>query len=74
MDVSGQGTANGTLVQTWDRNGGANQQWVPQSDGSLKSAQSGRCLDDPGATTANGTQLTIWDCNGGTNQKWKLPS
>ncbi len=33
-----QGTANGTLVELWDCNGGANQQWTPQSNGELVSA------------------------------------
>jgi hypothetical protein len=27
VDVSGQGTANGTKVQLWTCNGGSNQQW-----------------------------------------------
>ncbi|MGW2377227.1 ricin-type beta-trefoil lectin domain protein [Kitasatospora sp. NPDC001683] len=73
LDVTGQGTANGTPVELWACNGGANQQWTPQSDGTLKSTQSGRCLDDPAAATANGTRLEIWDCNGGANQRWTLP-
>jgi hypothetical protein len=58
----------------WDCNGGSNQQWVPQPNGTLVSAQSGRCLDDPGFATANGTQLVIWDCNNGANQHWTLPA
>ncbi|WP_345033252.1 ricin-type beta-trefoil lectin domain protein [Kutzneria kofuensis] len=74
MDVTGQGTANGTLVELWECNGGSNQQWTQASDGSLRSAQSGKCLDDPGFSTTNGTQLEIWDCNGGSNQRWQLPA
>ena len=27
LDVTGQGTANGTLVEVWTCNGGANQHW-----------------------------------------------
>jgi hypothetical protein len=57
----------------WTCTGGANQLWAPQPDGTLVSAQSGKCLDDPGFTTTNGTQLEIWDCNNGTNQHWTLP-
>ncbi|WP_158973333.1 ricin-type beta-trefoil lectin domain protein [Streptomyces griseus] len=38
--------------------------------GSLVSAASNRCMDDPGGSTTNGTQIDIWDCGGGTNQKW----
>ncbi|WP_249227817.1 ricin-type beta-trefoil lectin domain protein [Kutzneria sp. CA-103260] len=74
LDVTGAGTTNGTKVELWECNGGANQKWQPQPDGSLKSTLSGLCLDDPGFTTTNGTQLEIWDCNGGANQKWALPA
>ena len=72
LDVTGQGTADGTLVELWTCNGGANQQWTP-SNGELVSAQSGKCLDDPASSTTDGTQLEIWTCNGGANQHWTLP-
>jgi len=36
----------------------------------LVGAQSGKCLDVPGATTTVGTQLDIWTCNDGTNQQY----
>ncbi|MCU1682559.1 MAG: hypothetical protein JWQ81_3298 [Amycolatopsis sp.] len=73
LDVTGEATANGTLVGLWTCTGGANQLWTPKPDGTLVSAQSGKCLDDPGFTATNGTQLEIWDCNNGTNQHWTLP-
>jgi hypothetical protein len=60
-------------VQLWSCNGGQNQQWSHQPDGTLVSAQSGRCLDDPNGSTAAGVQLQIWDCHGGGNQTWTLP-
>jgi protocatechuate 3,4-dioxygenase beta subunit len=72
MDITGAGTANGTLVELWTCNGGGNQQWLPVN-GMLVNPVSGRCLDDPGFNTANGTQLEIWDCNGGSNQQWAIP-
>ena len=68
MDITGAGTANGTLVELWTCNGGANQQWLPVN-GMLVNPVSGRCLDDPGFTTTNGTQLEDRDCNGGSNQQ-----
>ncbi|KAA2260654.1 galactosylceramidase [Solihabitans fulvus] len=78
LDVTGQGTANLTPVEVWECNGGANQKWLPQADGTLKSAQSaaspGICLDDPSGTAVNGTQLIIYACIGGTNQKWTMPN
>ncbi|MFC9593692.1 ricin-type beta-trefoil lectin domain protein [Streptomyces sp. NPDC056944] len=73
LDVVGQGTSDGTPVDLWTCNGGGNQQWTPQADGSLKGVQSGLCLDDPAASTTDGTRLVIWTCNGGANQRWTLP-
>jgi hypothetical protein len=64
LDVASGGTANGTLLQLWDCNGTGAQQWVQQTNGSLKNPQSGRCVDAPGGATANGTRLQIYDCNG----------
>ncbi len=72
LDVTNGGTANGTLIELWTCNGGANQQWLPVN-GMLVNPVSGRCLDDPGFNTANGTQLDIWDCDGGGNQQWAVP-
>ncbi len=40
------------------------------STAALRGADSGRCLDVPGAKTDNGTELTLWDCNNGGNQQW----
>ncbi len=70
LDVTAAGTANGTKIQLYDCNGTGAQNWVAQSDGSLKNPQSGRCLDSPGGATANGTRLQIWDCNGTGAQKF----
>src|SRR3954452_20377887 len=64
LDVASGGTANGTLLQLYDCNGTGAQQWVQQSNGSLKNPQSGRCMDAPSGNTANGTRLQLWDCNG----------
>ena len=36
----------------------------------IAGAQSGRCVDIPGATTANGTQAQLWDCSGSGNQRF----
>jgi hypothetical protein len=70
LDVISGGTTNGTQLQLWDCNGTGAQQWVVQSDGSIKNPQSGRCMDSPGGATANGTRLQIWDCNGTAAQKF----
>ncbi len=73
LDVPGQATANGTLLQIWDCNGGGNQQWTYLSNGELQ-VYGSKCLDVPGHATAPGTRVEIWDCNGGANQQWNLNS
>jgi hypothetical protein len=73
LDVPGQATTNGTLLQIYDCNGGANQQWNYLSNGELQ-VYGNKCLDVPGHATAAGTRADIWDCNGGTNQQWNLNS
>ena len=73
LDVPSQATTNGTLLQIWDCNGGANQQWTYTSTGALQ-VYGNKCLDVPGHATTAGTRVEIWDCNGGTNQQWTLNS
>jgi len=72
LDITGNRTANGTLIEWWTCNGGGNQQWQ-SVNGQLVNPASGKCLDDPASNTANGTQLVLWTCNGGLNQQWRLP-
>jgi hypothetical protein len=72
VDDNAGSSANGTKVQMWDCNGGANQQWQALN-GTLVNPVSGKCLDDPAFNTANGTHLDIWTCNGGANQQWRVP-
>ena len=76
LDVSGQGTGNGTGVTLWSDNGGTNQQWMPVAfgDGTYKlvGRGSGKCLDVPGASTASGVLLEIYDCNGTPAQAFVL--
>ena len=73
LDVPGAATANGTLLDIWDCNGGSNQQWTALSNGELQ-VYGNKCLDVPGGATAAGTKVEIYDCNGGTNQQWTLNS
>jgi poly(3-hydroxybutyrate) depolymerase len=73
LDITGASYGNGTPIELWDCNGGANQQWHA-SNGALVNPASGKCLDDPGSNTANGTQLDLQACTGGTNQQWHLPA
>ena len=56
MDITGANYSNGTLIELWPCNGGANQQWQAEN-GELVNPASGKCLDDPDSNTTNGTQL-----------------
>ena len=62
--------APGTKVELWPGNGGANQKWAVQSNGTITGQQSGLCLDVTGGSTAAGTPLEIWTCNGQATQHW----
>lgn len=73
LDVPNQATSNGTLLQIYDCNGGANQQWAYLSNGELQ-VYGSKCLDVPNHATSAGTRVEIWDCNGGANQQWNLNS
>ncbi len=69
-------TTNGTKVQLYGCNGGANQKWAVNPNGTITGTQSGLCLDvtggDQPAGNVNGTPLELWSCNGGANQQWRL--
>jgi endo-1,4-beta-xylanase len=75
LDEPGGQTANGTPLEIWDSNGGANQHWRADANGdgtyTLTNLASGRVLDEPGSQTANGTRVEVWDSNGGANQHWR---
>jgi hypothetical protein len=62
----------GTKVEIWSGNGGANQQWQLNANGTITGVQSGLCLDVTGASTNNGALAELWTCNGGSNQEWTL--
>ena len=68
--MPGATQTNSTRVALWDCNGGTNQQWTVNADGSVVSAASGECLDATAHGTANSTLLAVWTCNGGANQRW----
>jgi aryl-phospho-beta-D-glucosidase BglC (GH1 family) len=75
-NVTGNGTTNGSLIQTWTYGGGTNAQWTAVSLGGgyykFVGVGSGLCLDTPAASKANGVQLDIYTCNGTTAQAFKL--
>ena len=62
--ATGPPTAPRSII--WSCNGGANQQWNVNSNGTITGVQSGLCLDVTGASTANGALVELWTCNGGS--------
>jgi beta-glucanase (GH16 family) len=46
----------------------------PSGTTRLKGAQSGRCIDIPGANPVDGAKLQIWDCNTSPAQAWTFAS
>jgi hypothetical protein len=78
LDDPHSSTSNGTGMDQWQLNGGANQEWtfVPISNGSdlIVNASSGLVLDDPGGSTSANTQMDQWQLDGGSNQWWNVIS
>lgn len=70
LDAYNNGNTNGTVVDLYTCNGGANQKWTVTDGGTVVGRQSGLCLDVTGQATANGSPLELYTCNGGSNQKW----
>ena len=57
-------TANGTKVDLWACNGGANQSWTVVQDGTIRVL--GKCLAE------SGTSVVLWSCASGySNQEWR---
>ncbi|MFE0458440.1 ricin-type beta-trefoil lectin domain protein [Kitasatospora sp. NPDC058965] len=70
IDAAGGGNADGTRIDLWTCNGGANQTYtLDRPDGTIQSM--GKCLDVTGNATNNGAALELWTCNGGKNQTWE---
>jgi hypothetical protein len=57
-------------AQIWDFNGRSNQQWTVTTDGAIRGAQAGLCLDVDHNLTANGTAVLLWTCSAAANQRW----
>ena len=74
---TGNGTANGTIIQVQDCNNGNAQAWTAgvMSTGVYKftNVASGRCLAVSGNSTAAGAFMILYDCNGGGAQSFATP-
>jgi beta-glucanase (GH16 family) len=76
LDVSNNGTADGSNVHQWTYGGGNNQRWTVTHLGSgqyqIQSVSANKALDVAGAGTANGSNVHIWTWGGWNNQRWTI--
>ena len=73
LDLPNGRATQGALLQIWDCNGFANQQWIldPNKRRVIYGGEVNNqlyCLD--GGTLAGGNRLMIWPCNGLKQQNW----
>jgi hypothetical protein len=73
VDVPNLSQTNGTAVDLWDCNGGANQSWTLTPDRRLE-VYGTKCLDARDGGTGNGTVVQINDCTGAAAQQWTVDS
>ena len=69
--ANGASQTDGTNVQIWDCNGGANQQWTAHVQQPAARSTAPSAWTCPG-TPPPGTRVQIWTCNGGANQQWRV--
>jgi chitinase len=67
IDDNNSSTTNGTQLEIYTCNGGANQS-IATSGSTLQ--VEGKCVDASGSQTANGTAVDINTCDGTANQNW----
>ena len=78
LDVKGNSTSAGAVIDLWPANGGTNQQWVfervdtssPSGKYRIRSFSSGLYLDVVNSSMSNGGLVDQWPNNGGANQQW----
>lgn len=72
VDVTGANSADGTVVDLYDCNGTAAQQWTRPGDGTVRAL--GKCLDVSAGSTADGAKVQLYSCNGSGAQQWTYTS
>jgi hypothetical protein len=68
LDLAAGPTADGTCVQVWNCNGGANQR-CQLINGQLVGLDK-KCLNVAGASTGDGSPFVLWHCTAAMNQKF----
>ncbi len=76
LDVTGNGTADGTNIQVYQNNNSIAQKFKIQSTGDgwfkITSPSSGKCLDVQGGSLKSGTNVQLYSYNGSDAQKWRF--
>jgi hypothetical protein len=76
LAILGGSSDSGAPLVIWDTPGTGEEifQLTLQADGSysIVSANSGKCLDVPGASTADNVNIQQYDCHSASNQRWRI--
>jgi hypothetical protein len=73
VDVTDVSTADNAPLQLWDCHALGNQAWNQRADGTIRVANSGKCLDmRGGAASALGAPAVIFTCNASPSQRWRF--
>lgn len=72
LDNNGGRLVNYNRITLWTCNGGNNQKWTVQNDGSIQTQ--GWCLDVPGGSKKSQVYVQLYKCNGTVAQKWSTKS
>ncbi|WP_407637393.1 ricin-type beta-trefoil lectin domain protein [Catelliglobosispora koreensis] len=70
IDVPGGNGVDGALLQLWDCNGTAAQNWTFPGDGTIRAF--GLCMDVAWGSTANGAAIQLAHCSGNPAQQFVL--
>ena len=71
IDIPESNIKNGQALQIWKKQGGDNQKWIFEQDGTIVSAVNKKyCIDIPESNFKNGQPIQIWEKHGGDNQTW----
>src|SRR5205823_3965242 len=70
LDVNGANQTNGTPVIIWDCHGATNQQWTPNSTGTITGQEPHLCPPPPNTATANATAVALATGASGSSQQW----
>ncbi|WP_084337659.1 RICIN domain-containing protein [Actinomadura oligospora] len=73
LEVADANTGNGALVTLWPCRGTANQRWIFDARGRIKSGLPGeKCLDVRAGNGGNGAAINLYDCNSASGQQWHV--